>query len=929
MTKESWRHSWSLSVSILCLFATGSVEGQIRYSIPEEMATGSAVGNVASDLGIEPKRLVSGRARLFSSDGSEYVGLDAEKGELVVKERIDREQLCAETSACSLTFEVILESPMELYRVTVDIVDINDNSPLFPRTEIAQEISESALPGARFSLESALDPDVGVNTLQKYVLHPTDHFTLNVQDRSDGSKNVEMVLKTPLDREMKDRHYLTLTAVDGGTPQRSGAVKIHITVLDANDNAPVFSQSVYKASVRENAAKGTLITTVSAADADADSNANIQYYFEHGSAIVRALFSIEPVSGEVTVAGLIDYEKHKQLKVKVIANDQGGLTNSCEIVIDVIDVNDNAPKITVMSFSSSLPEDAALGTVVAMINVQDLDSGENGRVTCSISRNSPFRISASLTNYYNLLTDSALDRELAPEYNITVTAVDAGKPQLSSEDTLTLKITDVNDHAPQFEQEAYSVYVTENNSPSLSIFTVKALDADCGPNARISYFLDDGNLKGTQLASYVSINTDTGVIYAMKPFDYEQIKSLKVQIKAVDGGLPPLSTNATLNILVRDQNDNSPQVLYPVHSGGSLVAEMVPRAADVGYLVTKVVAVDVDSGQNAWLSYKLQKATDRALFEVGAQNGEIRTARQVTDKDPVKQKLTVVVEDNGQPSRSATVNVNVAVADSFLEVLSEFTDFTYDKEHGDGLTFYLVLALAVVSFLFIVSIITIITVKIYRWRQKRLFYKSPGTLPVIPYYPPLYADGTLQHMYNYEVCGTTDSKRSDAKCSRPYSQSTLVSVSRAETMQRGKRDQEDADVFPVEQKPPSNDWRLPPNQRPGPSGAVAHPEGAPAVTGTGPWPNPPTEAEQLQALMAAANEVSEATATLGPRYNAQYVPDYRQNVYIPGSTATLTTNPQQPPQQALPPPQALPPADAPKAAQTPASKKKSAKKDKK
>ncbi|XP_068182482.1 putative protocadherin beta-18 [Antennarius striatus] len=237
-----------------------------------------------------------------------------------------------------------------------------------------------------------------------------------------------------------------------------------------------------------------------------------------------------------------------------------------------------------------------------------------------------------------------------------------------------------------------------------------------------------------------------------------------------------------VTILIQDQNDNPPQVLYPVQTGGSLVAEMVPRSADVGYLVTKVVAVDVDSGQNAWLSYKLQKATDRALFEVGSQNGEIRSIRQVSDKDAVKQRLTVIVEDNGQPSRSATVIVNVVVADSFPEVLSEFTDFPHDKEYNDNLTFYLVLALAVVSFLFITSLVVIISVKIYRWRQSRILYHS--SLPVIPYYPPRYSDtvgtGTLPHVYNYEVCRTTDSRKSDLKYMQPMSQS-LVSVDGAGT----------------------------------------------------------------------------------------------------------------------------------------------------
>ncbi|XP_072573588.1 protocadherin gamma-A11-like isoform X28 [Paramormyrops kingsleyae] len=947
---------WLLCILLVFVFSLHSAAGNIRYSIPEEMAVGSFVGNIGKDLGLQPERLVTGRARLFSPGGSEYVALDREEEQLVVRERIDREQLCGEAPVCSFSFEIILESPIELYRVTVEILDINDNSPVFPRSELKMEISESAVPGARFSLESARDLDVGVNSLQGYSLHPTDHFALKVHSRPGGSKSVEMILQTPLDREKQEQLNLMLTAVDGGNPKRTGTVKINIAVLDANDNAPVFKQSVYRASVPENAVKGTLVITVSATDADNESNGHIQYYFEHATRNINELFIINPSTGDIIVTGELDFEKSKLHEIKVQAKDQGGLTDSSDVLIEVLDVNDNAPKMTVMSFSSTLPEDSVPGTVIAMINVQDLDSGDNGRVKCSIDTALPFKIETSLTNYYSVLTDSVLDREQTSEYNITVIAVDGGSPSLSSNQTLHLKISDVNDHAPQFEQETYNAYLMENNPPSFSVFSVKANDADWGANARVSYYIEESDLNGLPLSSYISINADSGVIYAVTPFDYEQIKLIKLRVKAQDAGSPPLSSNATVSIIIQDQNDNAPQVLYPVQTAGSLVAEMVPRSAEVGYLVTKVVAVDVDSGQNAWLSYKLLKPADRPLFAVGLQNGEIRTIRQVSDKDAVKQKLTLIVEDNGQPPRSASVNVNVAVADSFPEILSEFTDFTHDRDYNDDLTFYLILSLAVVSFLFIVSIITILSVKCYRWRHERMFYKSGGNLPIIPYYPPLYADvggtGTLRHVYNYEGCGTTDSRRSDLKYGRPCSQNTLnVDLSGTGTIPR----KVDADVC-VEQKPPNTDWRFSQNQRPGPSGcsklesaelrwtsnkrtrAGVPPEGA---VGTGPWPNPPTEAEQLQALMAAANEVSEATATLGPgtmglstryspQFTLQHVPDYRQNVYIPGSTATLTANPQQ---QALPPPQAQAPpptqAEAPKAAQTPASKKKSAKKEKK
>ncbi|KAF7228190.1 transcript variant X8 [Nothobranchius furzeri] len=951
----------------VCVFFLCSVAGHVTYSVPEEMAKGSFVGNIAQDLGLDARRLKSGKARVFTRDSTAYVELNRERGSLLLKERIDREALCEQMMPCALHFQILLEDPMEFYGVTVEITDINDNPPIFRTREMQFNISEFTQIGTTFILDRATDLDVGENDLKAYVLKPTDIFSLKSNNQGEGERNVEMVLNAPLDREKYDHLTLVLTALDGGEPQMTGTMQILINVLDANDNTPVFSQPVYKAFIKENEPIGTAIVTVTATDADEGSNSRITYSLSAMTDQTHGVFKINKGSGDVELNGKVDYEKTKSYQVIIRASDDGGRIGSCKLIINVEDVNDNRPDIHIMSKSNVISEDAKPNTVVTMINVEDADSSENGKVHCVINESNYFVLKSTSDKFYSLVTDSELDRERASEYNITVSCSDEGVPSLSSSVTLTLQISDVNDNAPVFERSSYEAYIVENNTPGLSIFTVKATDADWNQNARVSYILEDSSVNGVPVSSYVSVSADSGVIHAVRSFDYEQIKDFRFHVKAQDGGSPPLSSNVTVKILIQDQNDNPPQVLYPVQTGGSVVAEMVPRSAEVGYLVTKVVAVDVDSGQNAWLSYKLQKATDRALFEVGLQNGEIRTIRQVTDKDAVKQRLTVIVEDNGQPSRSATVIVNVAVADSFPEVLSEFTDSTHDKEYNDNLTFYLVLALAVVSFLFITCLVVIISVKIYRWRQSRILYHS--SLPVIPYYPPRYSDtlgtGTLQHVYNYEVCRTTDSRKSDCKFGRAASQNVLVmDPSSTGTMQRmqGEKSILDEPDSPLEQKPPNNDWRFTQGQRPGPSGPHmpygthirwtpkngTRATGGPEVAmGTGPWPQPPTEAEQLQALMAAANEVSEATATLGPgtmglstryspQFTLQHVPDYRQNVYIPGSTATLTSNPQQQQataqqatQQALPPPQAAAQAEPPKAAQTPASKKKSTKKEKK
>uniref|UniRef100_A0A3P9MCG6 Cadherin domain-containing protein n=1 Tax=Oryzias latipes TaxID=8090 RepID=A0A3P9MCG6_ORYLA len=741
----------------------------------EKLMKGVFVGDVAKDLGLDVRRLVAGQARLVIDGDIKYVALNPNKGHIVVNERIDREKLCAKKSPCSFSLEIVLEDPLELFSITIEVQDVNDHAPAFPKKEINLDISESTPVGSAFLLDSASDPDVGINSLQSYSLKPNEHFVLKQHTRPDGSKYAEMLLHKALDREKQSEHALVLSAVDGGEPQMSGTVKIQVSVLDANDNAPVFTQPLYKASVSENILRSAIILRVSAVDADQGYNGNVTYYFTHleeGS----FPFEINSFTGEIKLTGDLDFEVSPSYEINIQAKDPWGLVGVCKLMIEILDVNDNSPVITMASYSGKISEDSPPGTVVALISVQDKDSGKNGQVRVALEENLPFNIKSTLRNYYTLVTERILDRESDSKYSITLTATDEGFQPLSSKKSFVLEITDVNDNSPAFGQNVYITEVMENNSPGVNLLQVQATDPDQGQNARLTYFLVDTEINGNPVSKYFSMSAESGTIQSLYSFDYEQIKEFRLQVKAVDGGSPPLSSNTTVIIKVQDQNDNPPQVLYPVQTAGSVVAEMVPRSADVGYLVSKVVAVDVDSGQNAWLSYKLQKATDRALFEVGSQNGEIRTIRQVTEKDLLKQRLTVIVEDNGQPSRSATVIVNVAVADSFPEVLSEFTDFPHDKDYNDNLTFYLVLALAVVSFLFITCLVVIISVKIYRWRQSRILYHS--SLPVIPYYPPRYSDtlgtGTLPHTYNYEVCRTTDSRKSDCKFGRAGSKNVLI-----------------------------------------------------------------------------------------------------------------------------------------------------------
>ncbi|XP_077387707.1 protocadherin gamma-A12-like isoform X35 [Festucalex cinctus] len=935
-----------------------SSHGDVSFSFPEEMKRGSVIGNLAKELGLEASALSSRKARIDADRSRKrFCELNVRNGELLVADRIDREGLCGNKASCVLKQEVVLENPLELHRINLHIQDVNDNSPVFNDDLINLEIWESAVKGAHFVLEEAHDADIGQNTVQQYILKKNDNFVLAV------SNKIELVLDKELDREQKKEINLLLTAFDGGTPQKSGTAVIHVTVLDANDNAPIFSQAVYKANLPENSPPDTIVIHVSATDDDEGVHGEVSYDFGHVTEDVKNLFSIDRKVGAIAVIGTVDYESSTSYEIRVKAKDGLGLSTYANVIISITDVNDNAPEINLKSLSNSVAENVSLGTEVGIINVQDGDSEQNGQVRCFIQQNVPFKLVPSIKNYYSLVTTGLLDRELVSDYNITISATDEGSPPLSSSKSVHLSVGDINDNPPVFGEQSYSAYVSENNKAGSTLCSVSARDPDWRQNGTVIYSLLPAEVNGAPVSSYVSVNGDTGVIHAVRSFDYEHLRSFQVHVMARDNGSPPLSSNVSVSVYISDVNDNSPQILYPAPEGNSFMTELVPKAAHGGSVVSKVIAVDADSGQNAWLSYHIVKSTDPGLFTIGLHSGEIRTQRDISESDSMKQNLIVAVKDNGQPPLSATCSMYLLISDNLAEV-PELKDISYDDKNSK-VTSYLIIALVSVSTFFLTFIIIVLGVRFCRRRKPRLLFDGAVAIPSA-YLPPNYADvdgtGTLRSTYNYDAYLTTGSRTSDFKFVSSYNDNTLPAD---QTLRKSPSDFDemfgDAQESP-EQKPPNNDWRFNQGARPGPSGphmpygthirwtpkSGTRAAGGPEVAmGTGPWPQPPTEAEQLQALMAAAN-VSEATGTLGPgtmglstryspQFTLQHVPDYRQNVYIPGSTATLTSNPQQQQQQAmaqqagqqaLPPPQPGQP-EPPKAAQTPASKKKSTKKEKK
>ncbi|XP_064829052.1 protocadherin gamma-A10-like [Oncorhynchus masou masou] len=747
-----------------------SAYGDVSYSFPEEMKRGSVIGNIAKDLGLEASRLSTRKARIDSEGNRKrYCDINLSNGDLNAAERIDRDGLCGKKASCVLNQELILENPLELHRITLHVQDINDNSPQFNDDMIDIEIRESAEKGSRFLLGEAHDADIGKNSVQIYTLEKNDKFVLSVE-----SNNVELVLDEKLDREVKQDIKLLLTAMDGGSPKRSGTVVIHVTVLDANDNAPVFNQAVYKASMPENSDLDTVAVTVSATDADEGVNGEVTYDFDHISDDDKKVFSIDRKGGIIKVIGSVDFEEVPSFELRVKAKDGLGLASYAKVIIEITDVNDNAPVIYLKSLTSPIPENASPGTEVGIINVQDVDSENNRQVRCSIQQNVPFKLVPSIKNYYSLVTTGELDRELVSDYNITITATDEGSPPLSSSKSVQLSVADVNDNPPVFEEQSYKAHVTENNKPGSSVCSVTARDPDWRQNGTVIYSLLPGEVNGVPVSSFLSVNGDTGVIHAVRSFDYEQFRSFKVHVVARDNGSPPLSSNVTVSVFISDVNDNPPQILYPAPEGNSFMTELVPKAAHGGSLVSKVIAVDADSGQNAWLSYHILKSTDPGLFTIGLHSGEIRTQRDISESDSMKQNLIVSVKDNGQPSLSATCTMYLVISDNLAEV-PELKDVSYD-ENNSKLTSYLIIALVSVSTFFLTFIIVILAVRFCCRRKPRLLFDGAVAIPSA-YLPPNYAEvdgaGTVRSTYNYDAYLTTGSRTSDFKFLTSYNENTL------------------------------------------------------------------------------------------------------------------------------------------------------------
>ncbi|NXP09621.1 PCDGM protein, partial [Thinocorus orbignyianus] len=893
-------------LSLFSLCGWGWVSGQIRYSVVEESEVGTVVGNVARDLGLKVEELPGRRLRLGSEESLRYFAVRLDSGALVVSQQLDRERLCGAVASCVLSVQVVTENPLQLFRLEVEILDLNDNSPSFPTAHRTLRIAESATVAARFPLESAQDPDVGTNAVGSYRLSPNPHFSLDVKQQQDGKLFPELVLERALDREEQPELQLVLMAMDGGSPARSGTAQVTVVVLDVNDNAPIFDRAMYKVQVPENTPVGALLLRLNASDPDEGLNGETQYSFGvHTSDSVRRLFALDTQSGEIRTKGPLDYEESSAYEIAVRARDKGSpaMEGHCHLRVELIDINDNSPEIVLTSLSSPVLEDATPGTVIALIGVKDSDSGDNGQVRLQIAKELPFKLVSSFKEHFSLVTNGPLDREKASGYNITVRAVDSGSPQRATQKTFYLRIADVNDNAPNFSSPFDTAHIKENALPGTSVFSVSASDPDEGSNAKLTYFILPNGMQDVPISTYFRIDQDNGTIYAVRALDYEQDKVFQVPVEVKDAGSPALSSTAVVHVFVLDENDNAPTIVYPSVPKGSAFHQTIPVLAEPGYLVTKIVAVDADSGHNAWLSYQLQENAEALPFQVERRSGEIRVAQALREsEDP--HRLVVEVRDNGTPSLSASVVLVISPEENSVQDFSKSSDLPKSSPTDTNLTLYLIISLVSISLVSCVMFAVVAARCLKAGNASWTFVgccRGTGHKPASNFRGQMKPDGFIKYLdvggagvtsqaQNYTSCFSPMSDQSDFLFVKPFSHSST-----AETMAAYEQVTSTLASPCDGQAQPNPDWRFSQTQRPGTSGSQNGEEG-------GAWPNNQFDTEMLQAMiLASANEAADGNSTLGggtgtmglsarygPQFTLQHVPDYRQNVYIPGSTATLT-----------------------------------------
>lgn len=656
-----------LTILLSCVYHVETLS--YTYTLIEDLKNPTILGILAQD--VELNRLLSDPEDYpnlrysFLEQGHPHTfrfSINDITSAISTEDKLDRDIICEfSPDSCQISLEVAAQSTIGVFfkqiQVTVVIKDRNDHAPSFDTTTAFHlSISESSQVGREFTLDSAIDKDSKMYSVVSYHVVPADSpFTTIFTIDLDGSTVVKLKVTDKLDREINDKYQLQVIAEDGGDPPKTGVLDVNITITDENDNSPTFDQPSYNVSVKEDIGVGEVILEMTAVDPDVGRNGEVIYKISSNQPPdIQDLFAIEETSGRLEVArALMPAETYRLI---VEAYDKGDQPSKTQVYvfINVEDSGNNPPAIKINLLYgenvAKISEYANMGTPVAHVAVTDPDPGSNGIVTCSISNSHDFfQLQRLEVNEYKVIVHKPLDRESQAQHDISVFCEDVGSPPLNSTQTFSAVVLDENDQYPQFSKPIYSVFFPENRNQGEVIIQVSASDHDEGENARLTYKLE-GESRG-----YFTIDNATGKIYSSVGFDRETTPLFKFQVIAADHGQPPMSSTATIELNISDENDNSPEFTEASYTAN--VMENLP----IDSPVLRVYATDRDADSNGYVTFTM--APNSQVPFLVLPDGSIQTTKVLDREVIAKYIFYIQVTDHGMPARMSSVELTVDVGD--------------------------------------------------------------------------------------------------------------------------------------------------------------------------------------------------------------------------------------------------------------------------
>ncbi|XP_068760232.1 protocadherin Fat 4-like [Montipora capricornis] len=644
IAKTSKKRSFNATTSVLVYILDENdndpefLNSSYSFNVKEDVMVAHEVGRVfAEDKDAGQNGYVT--YRILAGNSVDSFNINPTSGAITVKSKLDRETY-AQYSLTVLAKDSGVPSLSSTTVVIVIIDDVNDNAPVFSKQIFHGNIREDASTGSRVLKVEATDADEGTNGQVKFSLQGTDNGNFSI----DSSGFIHTA--TQLDYENTKVYILNVTAEDGGSPPLSSSAQVNITVINVNDNVPVFDTSLQASMVRENVAIGTRVVRLNATDADGN-----QLSFSILSGNTGGAFVIHLTSGVITVAAKLDREKTENYTLAVEAQDAGGQSVTHNATIQVIDVNDNAPHFQQASYATDIMENLSSGQLVANVVATDKDKGVNALISYKITSGdiSQFTIDS---NTGSLTTSASLDREHSASYLLVVTAEDHGTPSLSSTVVVTVTVLDENDNAPRFSSPFYKASVLENTAIMTNVLHISATDPDAAENGRVTFSILSGNTNNAFV-----INNGSGIIAVNKNLDREAFDAYSLYVRATDNAVSnQREASVRVNFTVLDENDNSPKFVNVANFS-------VVENAKPGTIVGSVSATDEDFGKNGEVRFSLLKGDDNNAFHIDPISGQITVNGSIDRETKASYKLTIMAEDKGNPAMNTKQEFYVIVQD--------------------------------------------------------------------------------------------------------------------------------------------------------------------------------------------------------------------------------------------------------------------------